>query len=56
MAKLPPNFVETANNRFKEAQRFWSNWIGTAREEFAFVAGDQWEESDERILREQFGY
>ncbi len=53
MAKLPLNFTETANQRFLEAQRFWSNWRGVAREEFAFVSGDQWAADDEALLREQ---
>lgn len=53
MAKLPLNFVETANTRFQEAQRFWSNWKGGARDDYAFVSGDQWLETDEALLRTQ---
>jgi hypothetical protein len=53
MAKLPPNFTDTANQRFKEANRFWANWIGGAREDFDFVSGKQWLPDDEAILKEQ---
>ena len=53
MAKIPPNFTQTANERFQQAQRFWSNWRGIAREEYAFVAGDQWLAEDESLLKEQ---
>ena len=51
--KLPDDFVETANQRYTEALRFWRNWRGTAREEYAFVSGDQWLAEDETLLREQ---
>ena len=55
MAKsdLPSGFVETANQRFIESLRFWRNWRGKAREEYAFVSGDQWLADDEALLREQ---
>jgi hypothetical protein len=53
MAKLPDNFVELANQRFVEAQRFWSNWRGGARDDYAFIAGDQWLEDDQALLKEQ---
>lgn len=53
MAKLPPNFVETANQRFLEANRFWTNWLADARDDFGFVSGKQWLEEDESLLREQ---
>lgn len=53
MAKLPANFVETANQRFKEAHRFWSNWRGLARDDFDFVSGEQWLEEDKTILKDQ---
>jgi hypothetical protein len=53
MAKLPANFTDTANQRFKEANRFWANWIGGARDDYAFVSGAQWLDEDEAILKEQ---
>lgn len=53
MAKLPANFTETANNRFKESNRFWANWLGGARDDYDFVSGSQWLADDEAILKEQ---
>lgn len=53
MATLPSNFAETANERFRDAVRFWRNWRGEARQAYAFVAGDQWLEDDKIILTEQ---
>lgn len=50
---LPPNFVELANQRYIEARRFWGNWRGEARDDFAFISGKQWLEADETILRSQ---
>jgi hypothetical protein len=50
---LPADFAETANERYKQAKRFWANWQGDAREWFAFVAGDQWMQEDLDILNEQ---
>jgi hypothetical protein len=51
--KLPADFVETANERFEEAKRFWTNWKGEARDSYAFISGDQWLASDITILNEQ---
>lgn len=53
MAQLPVDFVETANQRWLECDRFWQNWRSTARDEFAFIAGDQWLVDDEALLREE---
>lgn len=53
MAKLPADFVDTANRRYEEAKRFWHNWRGTARDDYAFIAGDQWLADDLAILKEQ---
>lgn len=50
MAKLPEDFVDIANQRYKEATRFWQNWKGEARAEYAFIAGDQWLADDLTIL------
>ena len=51
--RLPANFVETANQRFKESKDFWRNWRAEARDDYAFVAGNQWMAEDLTILLEQ---
>ena len=51
--KLPVNFTETANQRFKESNKFFMNWRADARDDYAFVSGDQWIESDKQYLDEQ---
>jgi len=53
MAALPKNFDELANTRFEEARKFWRPWRTEARDCFAFVSGEQWEEVDLAILRDQ---
>ena len=49
-AKIPANFRETANTRYEDAKKFWRNWRMTARDDFAFVAGNQWLADDEQLL------
>ena len=51
--KLPVNFTETANQRFKETNKFFMNWRAEARDDYAFISGDQWIESDKQYLDEQ---
>lgn len=53
MAKLPIKFIETANQRFKDSNKFFLNWRGEARDDYAFVAGDQWTDIDRAYLEEQ---
>lgn len=53
MARLPPNFVETARTRFAKSRKDLHNWRSTARDDYAFVSGRQWSEEDEATLREQ---
>lgn len=50
---LPANFRETAIERYQEARRFWNNWRGDARDNYAFISGKQWLDSDIRILEAQ---
>lgn len=50
---LPTDFTDTANQRFIEAKRFWDNWRGEARAEYAFVSGDQWLEEDKILLTDE---
>jgi len=51
--RLPPNFVETALQRWIDCREFWGIWRTGARDDYAFVAGDQWEDEDEAILEDQ---
>lgn len=53
MAKLPANFTETTNQRFTEAKRFGANWRGGAKDDYAFVSGDQWMPDDLTLLTDQ---
>lgn len=53
MSKLPADFTETANQRFKESKDFWRNWRAEARDDYAFIAGNQWMADDLSILLEQ---
>lgn len=50
---LPRDFTELANTRFEESKNFWRNWRSEARDDFAFVAGKQWMEEDEMLLKAQ---
>lgn len=50
---LPANFIETANERYLEARRFIGNWRGGARDDYAFIAGEQWLADDKAILESQ---
>jgi hypothetical protein len=51
--KLPPNFRETAVERYEEARKFWRNWRGEAHKAYAFISGEQWLQEDEAILKAQ---
>lgn len=51
--KLPPDFEETAVARYEEARKFWRNWRGEARSNYAFIAGDQWLADDTKLLETQ---
>lgn len=53
MAKLPSNFKELANQRYEEAKRFWTNWRAGARDDYAFISGDQWLAEDMNLLNAQ---
>jgi hypothetical protein len=52
-AQLPPEFKETAVQRYEEARKFWRNWRTEARQDYAFIAGDQWLHDDLQILKTQ---
>lgn len=39
-------FILTASQRFNEARDFWRNWRAEARDDYAFVSGDQWRQED----------
>jgi len=51
--KLPPRFTEDALERIRTARDSLSTWRRTARDDFAFISGKQWLETDEQILRDQ---
>jgi hypothetical protein len=53
MAISKSKFIDDFTKRRLEARDFWRNWRTRAREEFAFVSGDQWLPEDEAILNEQ---
>jgi len=46
-------FVENALKRFKTARDHQSKWRQEAREDYDFYSGDQWDEQDKAILRDQ---
>ena len=46
-------FVESAYDRLNEAREHQAEWRKQAREDYAFVAGDQWSAEDLEKLREQ---
>lgn len=47
------DFRKKANERFQKARTFWMNWRAQARDDYAFVSGDQWLPGDMAILEEQ---
>jgi len=47
------DFIDQANRRFRAANDFLASWRAEARDDFAFVAGQQWTPEDEAILNEQ---
>jgi hypothetical protein len=47
------DFRRKANHRIIEARQFCSKWHKTAREEYDFVAGQQWKPEDQEALRLQ---
>ena len=47
------DFVDTANKRFQESKTFWNNWRAEARDDFAFISGNQWLDADRAYLEEQ---
>lgn len=51
--KLPSMFVEAARQRWQDVRNFWGTWRTGARDDYAFVAGDQWEADDVSLLKEQ---
>lgn len=51
--KLPPLFVETALQRWTDAREFWGTWRTCARDDYSFIAGNQWEDDDEAKLEEE---
>lgn len=46
-------FARTANERYQKAREFWRNWRTQARDDYAFISGDQWLSEDEAILVEE---
>jgi len=46
-------FVANALQRFKTARDHQSKWRQEAREDYDFYSGDQWDEQDKAILRDQ---
>ncbi|QGH72708.1 MAG: portal protein [Podoviridae sp. ctQNx1] len=50
---LPKDFEETARQRFNDAKEHSATWRSEARDDYAFVSGDQWEPDDENVLEEQ---
>lgn len=47
------DFKKTALDRRKAALEFLHNWRSTARDDYAFVCGNQWLSEDEAVLRAQ---
>lgn len=46
-------FRRKAIERMKESREFCGKWHQTARDDYAFIAGDQWKPIDENLLRQQ---
>ena len=47
------DLVQKVKKAYKEAQQHQRNWRDDAREDFRFVAGDQWSDDEQQILRDQ---
>src|SRR6266478_2255499 len=43
-------FTMKANERYEKARDFWRNWKAGARDDYAFVSGNQWLAEDITIL------
>lgn len=52
MALNKEKFAETARERMKAADIFWSNWRTEARDDYGFVSGKQWLDDDIRVLEQ----
>src|SRR5690242_1938463 len=46
-------FHRKAIKRMHEAREFCGKWHQIARDDFAFIAGDQWKPVDENLLRQE---
>lgn len=47
------DILATAQKRFKDAKKHLGDWHNDAREDFAFVAGEQWDKNDIAYMEEQ---
>jgi len=45
--------LSTVKRRWGEARQHTKNWRDDAREDYQFVAGEQWSEDDQQVLRDQ---
>lgn len=45
--------VKTVNEKFKRAEEHSTKWRKNARDDYDFVAGEQWDDADKQLLREQ---
>lgn len=43
-------FADLARQRIQDADTFWHNWRVEAVDDFAFVSGSQWQDTDKRVL------
>lgn len=46
-------FRKKAVDRLRDGQRFCGKWRQAARDDYSFIAGDQWEPEDEELLKLQ---
>jgi len=47
------DFINRANDRYRRAKEFWDAWRSQARDDYAFVSGNQWEQEDLNVLESQ---
>src|SRR5690606_6009535 len=50
---MDDDLIKESNDRLQESRQHWANWRTQAREDYDFVAGEQWSAEDKQKLIDQ---